>query len=163
MRFIFSCGLLLALAACRSDRVPAQDAEKNSSASVVTPTTTPEDAAAGLKRDPDGELHMADWSVTDSQIGAVMRIGKQRRPSQNDDFAVTTSSRSRHSGTDGAASRIQCVRCWGVPPMNALLVIPRFSNTLHHSLGQTSLSSSTLSAARCGRLPGSSSPVERAA
>jgi len=92
MRFIFSCGLLLALAACRSDRVPAQDAEKNSSASVVTPTTTPEDAAAGLKRDPDGELHMADWSVTDSQIGAVMRIGKQRRPSQNDDFAVTTSS-----------------------------------------------------------------------
>src|SRR6266568_4269104 len=92
MRFIFSCGLLLALAACRSDRAPAQDAEKNSSASVVTPTTTPEDAAAGLKPDPDGELHMADWSVTDSQIGAVMRIGKQRRPSQNDDFAVTTSS-----------------------------------------------------------------------
>jgi len=92
MRFVFSCGLFLALAACRSDRAPAQDAENKLAPPVVPAQTTPEDAAAGLKRDPDGELHMANWSVRDSQIGAVMRIGKQRRPSQNEDFAVTTSS-----------------------------------------------------------------------
>src|SRR2546422_267258 len=85
--------LLLTLAACRSEHPPAQESENNSSAPAVPPPrTTPEDAAAGLKRDSDGELHMANWSLTDSRVGAVMRIGKQRRPSKNSDFTVTTSS-----------------------------------------------------------------------
>jgi hypothetical protein len=35
---------------------------------------------------------MTDWSLTDSRVGAVMRIGKQRRPSKDSDFTLTTSS-----------------------------------------------------------------------